>query len=103
MRSIKDKVEYVLKEYPDTRNSDQYLIVMIWWCFNQDSFEGKEYVRVKDVVDKFEKMESITRCRRKLQEEGKYPSTGTVLEKRQGEAEDIRQTINHNDWWENLP
>ena len=62
-------VEALLKRYPNTRNSDKDLIIGVLQakgvCLSD---QDREIIRSIS-------FESVTRCRRKLQEEGKYMPT----------------------------
>ena len=94
--SVVDEVEKFLTEYPVLRDNDRRLIVNLW----TKRMGGSEIV---DHLDPNEVMrliaspelpssESITRCRRKIQE--KYPNLrGEVWYKRHQRAENIRKGI----------
>lgn len=67
-------IERALREYPETRNSDKKLMLAVWHLQNpnyEDNF--KEFMLHKAISP-----ETITRKRRKLQEEGKYPASEQV-------------------------
>jgi len=101
MRSTKDKVRYVLENYPETRDSDAKLIIMVWWCFNRDAFEQndrKKWTILVSEIPYLDKMESIRRVRQKFQEQKKYLGNEKVREIRTQRAENIRQTINDFAW-----
>ena len=36
LKTLKSRIEYCLKEYPDTRNSDTKLTSALWWKFYQE-------------------------------------------------------------------
>jgi hypothetical protein len=83
---VQDKVERLLRMHPDTRNNDLYL----QWLYLM------EYERIPLPTLKFSKfielssvMESIRRCRQKLQNDMKmYPPTNLETAKRRGWAEE---------------
>ena len=65
---VKEMVKYELEKHPETRNDDSLLIAYIYRDFfgvaKQDYFD----VMVNHALLKLPSQESITRCRRKLQE-----------------------------------
>jgi len=86
--TIKERVEYVLRNYPSSRNSDE----LLWWLvikiFYKDVLEEfkkwvrKDYIPIS-VLNKLPKFETISRIRRKFNEQGLYlPTVPEVLEKR---------------------
>ena len=105
MKTIKSKVRDILENYPETRDSDAKLVIMVWWVFNRLLFtkneKGEWCIPVKYIMD-IEKMESITRSRRKFQEKGKYPASPEVAAQRKNKKENIRETINSFNWDEYL-
>ena len=71
------KVENILHMFPETRSSDKELMLRIW--------EGQGLYLSPAQQEKFMKAtspETITRVRRKIQQEGKYPATDKVKESR---------------------
>lgn len=102
---LSDQVKTILREHPATRSDDKKLIVALWWQFNNTSFkkhEGEYLVNVKDIVYKFPTPESITRCRRKIQEEGMYLADKGTQEQRKDRDDNIRGSINGYNWEENF-
>ena len=75
MRII-NKVDYLLKEKPELRDSDKKLLLSVW------AIEGLGLSdrQVQIFLEKCSTAESITRARRHLKE--KYPSTESVDEER---------------------
>ena len=78
LRTIKDKVAFILETYPSTRDSDKYL-----WLSYLTNFHGLKSVLgnngdayadfIQLILDKdTPTMESIRRVRQKLQEKGLY-------------------------------
>ncbi|PFQ72454.1 nucleotide excision repair endonuclease [Bacillus cereus] len=63
-RTTKSKVEYILKNYPATRINDRLLVLMYWRHFDN-------ITSIDDCV-KATSSETITRIKRKLNENGKY-------------------------------
>jgi hypothetical protein len=79
-------VEKALKTYPITRSSDRHLIAAVWYL--QDSKwndYGKEFLLKEAIMP-----ESITRHRRKLQEQGLYRATERVEEERYSKFKEVR-------------
>lgn len=68
MMLVKDAVEQCLDEDERARNDDKWLIIQVLRKMGFDVFIP--YGKLKDMPA----FESITRCRRKLQEAGLYPA-----------------------------
>jgi len=95
-----DKVKYILEKYPQTRDSDQSLISMVWWAYNQNKIvvsNGDSYVKLKDILF-LEKPASIIRCRQKFQEEGLFLAKEKIQEKRKEYQEEMQQNISQYSW-----
>lgn len=74
---VSQLVEDALKRWPQTRDSDKKLILAVW------SEQGLRLTpEQKKLFYQVASPESITRCRRKLQEQGKYPASKSVEEQR---------------------
>jgi len=88
LRTIKQRVEFILANYPLTRNNDLYLWIIYLRTFSP---EASRYIRYLpyDVFEKFPSFETITRIRRKLQEEGKYLPTDPEVAKRRRKLEKL--------------
>lgn len=79
LKQIKERVEYVLEQVPEARNSDKVLIGLVWRKFYPDlihtNLVSKDYVFLSDLMH-LPSPESIRRVRQKIQNtEGKYPPT----------------------------
>jgi hypothetical protein len=85
LNQVKTQVEYTLQNYPETRNNDKLLQVTVL----------KNFYGVKSIDDilkpKVPSLESIRRCRQKLQSEGQYTSSEAVKLARQQQEEAYRQ------------
>lgn len=79
-RSTADRVELLLKNYPETRNSDKELIITF-----MDKL-GANFTPEQIEIIKLVSFESITRCRRKFQEKGMYLATGKIAQERKLKA-----------------
>lgn len=93
IEKVKDQVAYCLEHYPDTRDNDKLLTLGIYALFyglkkslGQDAYNKfREWLLSNEVPAN----ESITRCRRKFQEDGKW--RGEKYELRQDEEGVIRE------------
>lgn len=85
LNQVKTQVEYTLQNYPETRNNDKLLQVTVL----------KNFYGVKTIDDilkpKVPSLESIRRCRQKLQSEGQYISSEAVRQVRLEQEETYRQ------------
>lgn len=96
LKDNKNKVEYLLSKYPETRDSDSALIA----TFYLNETGGKEVLQNKNAheflkllyKDKLTPASTIIRVRRKLQEQ--IPALrGNNYEKRQKDGDDTRDNI----------
>jgi hypothetical protein len=90
---IRECVEYVLSNYPNSRNSDLYLTVLaLRYCTPLGRYIQiipYELIREFDGI-----LEAIRRTRQKLNEAGLYlPTDPGVLERRRRKAEKIRKAV----------
>lgn len=85
IKKIKDRVEEVLRDYPQTRNSDKLLLLTIWERERKFFYPEKQFgeLNLKE-LGKLTSLHTITRVRRSIQhEEDKYPPTSVkVMERR---------------------
>src|ERR1035437_9898163 len=89
------KVKEILKEYPETRDSDKLLILKVW--------ESEGLFLSDDQRETFLKLtssETIRRTRQKLQEQGYYKSTQRVKDIRMKKEIEMRQDFmtKDSDW-----
>jgi hypothetical protein len=85
LNHVKTQVEYTLKTYPETRNNDKLLQVIVLKKF----YEAR---LIEDILKpSVPSLESIRRCRQKLQSEGKYNSSDVVKDARTQQEETYRQ------------
>ena len=92
---IIDEVEKFLTKYPELRDNDEKLMANIWW--NYVSFNIGESASGKALLSmlaegKLPSYESISRCRRKLQEECPH-LRGDKWHERHKRADNIRKEI----------
>lgn len=79
-------VERALKEYPQTRGSDRHLIIAVWHYQNPDW----KYDPVAWILTEAMSPETITRWRRKLQEQGRYLPEDKITEARYDKYKEAR-------------
>lgn len=67
-------VEEALTDYPQTRSDDRKLILAVWWLQdNRFDDDFRDFFKTRAVMP-----ETITRCRRKIQESGRLLATEEV-------------------------
>jgi len=93
LRTVKERVEYILEKHPNARNSDLYLIILYLRYFT----ELGKYIRYipYEVIKQYDGItETIRRMRQKIQEEGRYlPTDPEVLRRRRKLYELYRRAI----------
>ena len=95
LKTVKERVEFILRKYPDARNLCFFTIVMYIRHFAKDL---SPYIKriPKSLMYKYEGLfESIRRARQYIQNtEGKYPPTDPrILEKRRKRANAMRRAV----------
>lgn len=85
---LSNLVEKALSTWEATRDSDKKLILAVWWL-QDNNYEQhfKEFFLHKAYTP-----ESITRCRRKFQEQGLYPASESIENSRYNKFKDMRYT-----------
>jgi len=94
LRTIKDRVEYILSNYPDARNSDLYLTILYLRKYTE---LGKyiKYIPYENIKKYDGIFETIRRTRQKVQEEGRFlPTDPEVINKRKKLSERFRRIVN---------
>jgi hypothetical protein len=86
LSKIEIRVESLLAEYETLRNNDRRLIRRYLLRYH-DIKTFNEYVKDENAPA----LETITRCRRLLQAEGKYPAKESVAKERQNEESEHRR------------
>jgi len=97
MKSIKDDVREIMKLSEDYKNNDSKLIAMYYY----KKYGGKDVFETKSAMDflkgfakgQFPLPDSITRVRRKLQEQ-EPELRGDAYKKRHSNEADVRKNIN---------
>ena len=85
---LKNKVENILKESQIYRDSDKELCLRTWRAFGLELTAEQE----RKFMD-CPSGETITRIRRKFQEQGKYPASEKIEEARYEKFVDARHSI----------
>lgn len=81
-------VEKALTEYPQTRSDDRKLILAVWWLQdNRFDDDFRDFFKTRAVMP-----ETITRCRRKIQEGGRLLATEEVEAQRYANFVDATHT-----------
>ena len=93
LKTVKERVEWLLANYPEARNDDFYLYILYVRHFEPELSQYIDYIPF-ELIKKSTRFETIRRCRQKIQEEGRYlPTDPKVLRKRRKLAEAYRQVI----------
>ena len=86
MKTTKNLTEKALRTWTETRDSDKKLILSVWYLQNNNYLDDFKQFFLNDAIHP----DSITRVRRKLQEEGKYPASKDVEEHRFKQYKNMR-------------
>jgi len=93
LKTLKEQVAYVLENYPETRNSDLYLWLILIRTFHPEASRFIKYIPY-EVFKKFPNFETVARLRRKFNEEGLFlPTDLAVLRRRRRLEKLFRETI----------
>lgn len=72
-KNVENKIVEVLKAHPEARNSNDELVIAVWEAYGI-SLTPQQVRKLKDIPS----FETITRVRRKLNEQGLYLATPNV-------------------------
>jgi len=92
---LTEKVERVLRQFPETRNSDALLTIQIWKTYNDSQLITwkdwiSKYIKLETVLD-LPREDTVKRVRAKLQnEKGLYLPTSIEVRK--------KRRINEESW-----
>ncbi len=90
IKTIKDTVKSVLSWDMRSRRDDKWLIIQVLRELGYS-------IRIPtDILYKIPSFESITRCRRKFQEEGLFLPDKMIQKNREDEQENMRKI---GEWW----
>ena len=107
IRALKDKVEFVLENYPESRNSDKLLTVILWKEFypqyiNRVTIDNiskfsERVIKLSDILF-LPSQDGIKRVRAHIQNhQRRYPPTSSKVAKERGWQEHIwRQTLGYH-------
>ena len=88
----KDKVAFILNNFPDTRDSDITLSIKYWEVFQPEIYDGQSIS--KEQLFNLERLTSIARIRAKIQNEfGLYKASTTVRRRRKIFEEEVREAV----------
>lgn len=90
LKKVKDRVEYILQNYPSAKGDDNILIWRYLLVFCPSV--RMTYREFQDLMG-IPSFETITRCRRKLNEAGLYLPTSRTVRKRRRREEIIREGV----------
>ena len=96
--TLKETVERVLENRPETRNNDVTLTVWVWHSLRPDLFrriDGDSYIRTKDLYE-LPREDNVKRLRAQIQnDEGRFlPTDPEVIKLRRRREERWRDVIN---------
>ncbi len=92
--TLMQKTEAILAKYPKARDDDKYLALAVWWNYHKDdisSINNSFYIKLEDYY-KLPSADFISRCRRKIQEAGKFLPTQWEVAHRRKINEDVWKT-----------
>ena len=93
LKTVKERVEWILANHPEARNDDFYLYILYVRTFEPELSKYIDYIPF-EIIKRSTRFETIRRCRQKIQEEGRYlPTDPKVLKKRRKLAEAYRRVI----------
>ncbi|MEK5036203.1 hypothetical protein MKY96_32660 [Paenibacillus sp. FSL R7-0302] len=86
-RTVRQHVESILRDYPDTRSNDKLLTITYWKLIDRIDLGINEEAFVAAFINSATMPESIRRARQLIQEEGLYlPDDATVANRRGRQA-----------------
>lgn len=89
LKTVKDRVKYILKHYPETRNDDMYLWLIYVRLFDKELSKYIKFIPY-EVLKRATKFETIRRVRQKIQnEEGLYPPTNPKVRARRRRKQEL--------------
>jgi hypothetical protein len=96
MKSIKEKVAAILLKYPQTRDCNYKLYGNYLHFHHPDALLKTTKAYLLDmVVEKYPKVETITRCSRQLQEKN-VELRGKEWKERQNQVEPVQKSLGYN-------
>ena len=93
LKTVKDRVEWILANHPEARNDDFYLYILYVRTFEPELSKYIDYIPF-EIIKRSTRFESVRRARQLIQAEGRYlPTDPKVLKKRRKLAEAYRRVI----------
>lgn len=92
LKTTKKKVVYLLEKYVRARSSDRRLVALFWWHEVGDKSISFEQFLKEYVSGKYTDVQTIERCRRKIQE-SREDLRGQTYKARQANKEYIQTKI----------
>ena len=93
LKTVKDRVEWILANHPEARNDDFYLYILYVRTFEPELSKYIDYIPF-ELIKRSTRFESVRRARQLIQAEGRYlPTDPKVLKKRRKLAEAYRRVI----------
>lgn len=95
-RTIRQSVEAILRDYPDTRDCDKLLTLKFWELVEQIPMDNM-YDFKRGFIESETSLESIRRARQLVQEEGSYlPTKESVISRRRKRESSMKRNIVKN-------
>jgi len=101
INSTKERVGYLLNNFPETRNSDIDLAWLYWTTFENKLFDGQ--VITKSQLNKLTKIYTLSRTRAKIQNEYMLFQADDIVKKHRGKLELEKRNQALDDKPTNLP
>jgi len=101
--NLQNKIEHILKLYPESRNSDIVLMTKLWECFYNNyllQLNGESYLKLSNLYD-VPRLDDISRIRRKIQNEERMylPTDIEILIERARMSRDWKRFLGYAvDW-----
>ena len=93
LKTVKDRVEWILANHPEARNDDFYLYILYVRTFEPELSKYIDYIPF-ELIKRSTRFESVRRARQLIQAEGRYlPTDPKVLKKRRKLADLYRKVM----------
>lgn len=96
IRGLREQVRAILRDQPDTRNSDKLLTVMLWQRHHSDLIQDGTHVYLQDILA-LPSEDAISRCRRQIQHDDKQylPTSEAVAAARGWNIEEWKRALGY--------
>ena len=96
-KTIRNKVEFILRYNPEARNCDKTLIFTFWKEFDEISMDNEDSFK-KGFIHNSTSTESIRRARQLIQEDGMYlPDDEIVMSRRRKQLKMNSEIVNNRE------